>query len=61
MCGIHIITLRPIIANILPLLVFIGVDIESSPASLGTLLTAVVSGESGISFLINLLISMDDW
>ena len=30
-----------------PSWLFIDVDIESSPASLGTLLTAVVSGESG--------------
>ena len=30
-----------------PSWLFIGTDIESSPASLGTLLTAVVSGESG--------------
>ena len=45
-----------------PSWLFIGVDIESSPATLGTLLTAVVSGESGsVRFLRNLLISMDDW
>ena len=45
-----------------PSRLFIGVDIESSPASLGTLLTAVVSGKSGsVRFLRNLLISMDDW
>ena len=45
-----------------PSWLFVGVDIESSPASLGMLLTAVVSGESGsILFLRNLLISMDDW
>ena len=45
-----------------PYWLFIGVDIESSPASLGNLLTAVVSGELGsVRFLRNLLISMDDW
>ena len=43
-----------------PSWMFIGVDMESSLASLGTLLTAVVSGESGsVRFLRNLLISMD--
>ena len=45
-----------------PSWLFIGVDIESSPASMGIFLTAVVSGESGsVCFLRNLLISMDDW
>ena len=45
-----------------PSWLFIGVDIKSSPASLGTLLTAVVLGESGsVRLLRNLLISMDDW
>ena len=43
-----------------PSWLFIGVDIDSSPASLGTLLTAVESIESGsICFLRYLLISMD--
>ena len=43
-----------------PSWLFIGVDIESSPASLG--LITVVSGESGsVHFLRKFLISMDEW
>ena len=60
LCGIRIITLWPIIANILPLLAVHWCGYRT--ISCKPLLTAVLSGESGsVHFLRNLLISMDDW